>query len=349
MGLVALSRPSAPPIPVQVVGDRLVCLIPGISGDEEYSLAPLPRRAETHFELEDRGSVTLELSEHEALVLGYNYGNILAPGVPEDRRRSSYVHPVMGLDGEILSSDFPSDHPHHRGLFWAWPRVGVGDQTLDLWHLRGIRHRFESWTTREAGPVCAVLGVRNGWYLDNGMKVVNEKLTLAVYRAGPIGRVIDADLQLETTDASITITGQTDTGYGGFNFRPAQRREEVITTANGVQREDSNLVPSAWGDFSARFGEGESVSGVAIFQHSDNPRFPSGWCLRPYGFLGVDFPGTERFVLRPGEPLRLRYRVCIHRGDAQDGKVREMYEAFAQPPRAELILSQPDEYPRKEE
>jgi hypothetical protein len=320
------------------VGDRLVGLVPGVSGEEEYSLAPLPRPAEAQFEFKDRGGVTLELFEDGAPVLGYNYGSILAPGMPEDRRRSSYVHPVMGLDGEVLSGDFPSDHSHHRGLFWAWPRVGVGDQTLDLWHLRGIRHRFEGWTTREVGPVCAVLGVRNGWYLDNSTKRVNEKLTLAVYRAGPTGRVIDADLQIETTDASITITGQTDAGYGGFNFRPAQRREEVITTANGVQREDSNLVPSPWGDFSARFGEGERVSGVAILQHSGNPRFPSGWCLRPYGFLGVDFPGTEPFELRPGEPLRLRYRVWVHRGDVREGKVREMYEIFLGPPRAELIV-----------
>ncbi len=29
--------------------------------------------------------------------------------------RTNYAHPVHGLDGEILTQDFPEDHPHHRG------------------------------------------------------------------------------------------------------------------------------------------------------------------------------------------------------------------------------------------
>ena len=34
--------------------------------------------------------------------------------------RSHYVHPLYGLDGELLTEEFPSDHPHHCGIFWAW-------------------------------------------------------------------------------------------------------------------------------------------------------------------------------------------------------------------------------------
>ena len=33
--------------------------------------------------------------------------------------RANYIHPLYGLDGEILSEDFPADHPHHRGVFWG--------------------------------------------------------------------------------------------------------------------------------------------------------------------------------------------------------------------------------------
>ena len=31
--------------------------------------------------------------------------------------RANYVHPLMDLDGETLTEDFPADHPHHRGIF----------------------------------------------------------------------------------------------------------------------------------------------------------------------------------------------------------------------------------------
>jgi hypothetical protein len=30
--------------------------------------------------------------------------------------RANYIHPLYGLDGEILTEDFPADHLHHRGL-----------------------------------------------------------------------------------------------------------------------------------------------------------------------------------------------------------------------------------------
>ena len=30
--------------------------------------------------------------------------------------RSNYVHPLYGLDGEVLTEDFPEDHRHHRGV-----------------------------------------------------------------------------------------------------------------------------------------------------------------------------------------------------------------------------------------
>jgi hypothetical protein len=38
--------------------------------------------------------------------------------------RSDYIHPLYGLNGEMLTNDWPdADHPHHRGIFWAWLEV----------------------------------------------------------------------------------------------------------------------------------------------------------------------------------------------------------------------------------
>jgi hypothetical protein len=48
--------------------------------------------------------------------------------------RANYIHPLYGLDGEILTEDFPADHPHYRGVFWAWHQVWLGDKKLgDSW------------------------------------------------------------------------------------------------------------------------------------------------------------------------------------------------------------------------
>jgi len=48
--------------------------------------------------------------------------------------RANYIHPLYGLYGEILTEDFPADHLHHRGVFWAWHQVWLGDKKLgDGW------------------------------------------------------------------------------------------------------------------------------------------------------------------------------------------------------------------------
>ena len=51
--------------------------------------------------------------------------------------RSHYIHPLYGLDGEVLTEEFPSDHPHHCGIFWAWHQVWIGDKRIgDAWSLK---------------------------------------------------------------------------------------------------------------------------------------------------------------------------------------------------------------------
>ena len=71
----------------------------------------------------NEGAGTALVSEGEVPVLAYNYGDQLAEGIDENRTRSCYVHPLFGLDGEILSDDFPRDHLHHRGVSMMWPRA----------------------------------------------------------------------------------------------------------------------------------------------------------------------------------------------------------------------------------
>src|SRR5215471_2761971 len=126
---------------------------------------------------------SLGLWEDDKPVLVYNHGMIAKPEAPGARSRSSYVHPLYGLDGEILTDDFPKDHLYHRGLFWAWPHIKIGDKEYDLWSARAdLQDRFERWTNEEVSKVGAKLGVENGWFAD-GKKLVREQLQLFVHPA----------------------------------------------------------------------------------------------------------------------------------------------------------------------
>jgi len=329
--------------PVQVLSDngadRLVTLLDTGNVTESAGFsAKLEKNAHPHddvFSFDESEGKFITISEDDAPVLRYIFGMHLDDGIPDDRTRSCYIHPVWGLDGEILTDDFPADHHHHRGIFLAWPGIIAGEDTLDLWHIRGVEKRFERWLGRETGPVFARLGILAGWYAGD-RRLAGEATWLTIYRAGDIGRMIDFDITLETVGDALKIVGSPDVkGYGGFNYRPAPFTDPVITTCEGEQP-DSDLRRFPWADFSALFEGTARRSGVAIFDRPDNINTPNGWCLRHYGFLGVSWPGNNPYLLQPGKPYRARYRVWIHRGDAEDGGVAAAFNGYVDPPRADI-------------
>jgi hypothetical protein len=337
--LTPADDPASKPLPAQVCtigpwggdGECLAFILPPDSpaGKATYAAGSCePYEPAFRFDQDD---AHLRLFEGDRPALTYNFGMMLPEGVPENRRRSSYVHPLYGLDGEIISDDFPKDHYHHRGLFWSWPKITVGDRNYDLWAISGVLTQFEEWLGREVGPVCAVFGVRNGWYVGEE-RTMEETVWFRVWRAGEVGQAIDVALKWEAQKEPVTINPKDAKGYGGLCLRFGPREDTVLTTVQGKQDQDSNLQPSPWADLSARFGGRAQASGAAVFIDADNPAFPNGWCLRHYGFLGVNWPGADTFTLRPGEPVELRYRVWVHRGGADDGVVSAAYESFAEPP-----------------
>ena len=54
----------------------------------------------------------------------------------------------------------------------------VDGKQYDLWTNAGIEQRFVRWLHREAGPVAAVIGVENGWFVGD-RKVMTERVWIA--------------------------------------------------------------------------------------------------------------------------------------------------------------------------
>ena len=68
------------------------------------------------FRFETLNGTSLGLWEGERPVFVYNYGDIASPTASAAPKHSAYLHPIYGLDGEVLTDDFPKDHVYHRGL-----------------------------------------------------------------------------------------------------------------------------------------------------------------------------------------------------------------------------------------
>jgi hypothetical protein len=287
----------------------------GVEVDEERLASARVRRTQAApraFTLDDVRGVAVQVSEGGAPVLVYNYGMQLKEGAPERYRRSSYIHPLHSPGGTAITDDFPADHYHHRGLSWMWPRVIVGDETYNLWEITegGIRQKFVRWLAREAGSAQARIAVENGWFV-NERRLVREVVEMVAHPAAENARLLVLTLTFQALDQPVSIAGTLDLkkGYGGLCLRFAPRENTVLRTDAGVEARDTDLVPHPWAELEGTFAGRRSRARIDI--DPTNPGFPNGWCLRHYGFLGVNFPGLEPYTLVPGNPLRLKYRITV--------------------------------------
>jgi hypothetical protein len=272
--------------------------------------------AESPYQFREVSPQSLELRENGQPVFVYNHGRMTKEGVPEDRYRCCYVHPVYAPNGVVATDDFPTDHYHHRGIFWAWPIVEIDGERRDLWLMNGIRKRFGRWLARETAADSARLAVENGWFVGDE-KAVREQVEIVAQRAEGDRRRLDFTLRFDSLGKTIRLQGAPEEakGYGGFSVRFAPREQTAITTDTGRETEDTNMVPHAWAREDGIFENGRA--GLRIDVDPANPGYPNGWCLRRYGFLGVNFPGNEAYELQPGQPLTLRYSVTLIAGDEQ--------------------------------
>ena len=279
------------------------------------------------FRFEEINNKSLGLWEGDQAVFVYNHGEMTLPGVRRAQPRSSYLHPIYGLDGQVLTDDFPADHYHHHGLFWGWPHVKIGDREYDLWIGRGIRIDFQRWLAKETDGDAAKLGVENVWVADD-RPVMREQVWFRVHPATDKGRNIDMELTWTPIGEAITLSGAEGKSYGGLTLRFAPNSNTAITTPNGRATEDLLITKLPWADYSGRFKGATEPSGAALFVHPQHPDFPPEWMTRQYGVLAVGWPGVTPKTFPAGEPFTCRYRVWIHRGAPDAAVIQSIYDAY---------------------
>lgn len=133
-----------------------------------------------------------------------------------------------------------------------------------------------------------------------------------------------------------------DTKEGTFGIRLATSMTEAkggrMVNAEGKETEKNVWGKrSPWADYYGQV-DGETV-GVAIFDHPSNPRHPTYWHSRAYGLFATNIFGVRDFTgdkskdgsmsVEPGQPLRFRYRVVIHPGDARAANIAALYKEYA--------------------
>ena len=265
-------------------------------------------------------------------VLRYNY-QAIAPGdllakiqeanLKYARARSDYIHPLYGLNGEELTLDWPVDHPHHRGIYWAWPEVDYRGQRGDLHALQRVFARPTGQCTTQDGPDCARIEAENLWRWEDQEPIVRELAVICAWRSAPVGRFIDLEFHFTALKDEVALARRETKLYGGLNIRLAPVKEQEIRFVN----DSPGATPGrAWGELSGIFS-GAGVTGLAVFQSPSNPDYPGDWIQYPeINWLQPTFPAAgTRYVLKLGQPLILKFRLWIHAGKASESGLAEVW------------------------
>ena len=85
-----------------------------------------------------------------------------------------------------------------------------------------------------------------------------------------------------------------------------------------------------WADLTRLWAREQVTSGAALFVHPSHPDYPPQWLTRHYGVLCLGWPGVKPATFAPGEAIRCRYRIWIHRGAADAARLRLAYQAYGE-------------------
>jgi hypothetical protein len=266
------------------------------------------------------------------------------------------LYPLRTAQGTIITRGFPLeqrpgeriDHPHHAGLWFNYENVNG----LDFWNnsdaipperapkMGTIVQRVI--VSAKSGSQQGELDVESDWITFEKKVLLNEH-THFVFRGGPDYRSVDRVTTLRALDEKVSFPDEKDGMLGLRVIRALEipsDKPEVFTDASGhpttVAKLDNTGVngtyltsegkrgDAAWGtrgrwcNLSGMVG-GELVT-ITIFDHPENPGFPTYWHARGYGLFAANPLGQKvfsngkeelNFSLAPSASVTFRYRILI--------------------------------------
>jgi type 1 glutamine amidotransferase len=257
-----------------------------------------------------------------------------------------YFHPLRTVDGQVLTWDRPPDHLWHHGLWFSWKFIN----TVNYWEIDAKTGRPAGKTSWSNVRISTGKDLKVRIAMDlayrpvgEGVPVLTEKRTIEVSPPSTDGVYsIDwtcafkaaAEVILDRTPLPGEPGGQVWGGYSGLSLRLAEglTDREPITSDGpiGTWSDDRYRGRHAAMDYSGLVG-GRPV-GIAILDHPGNPRSPSPWYVIRSAEMSFFTPALLCYgplALHPGETLTLRYRVLVHPGRWDAGRLKKEAARFS--------------------
>lgn len=300
-------------------------------------------------------------------------GKLFTSYIYPDNIKKPVLWPVVTAGGNEITRQFPlknkagerSDHPHHVGIWFNYGDVNG----LDFWNNSEAISKedapkygtiyHETLESTKSGEGKATLLTTESWQDINHNKLLKE-ITEYTFMADGKTRIIDRTTMLKAENGKVSIT---DNKEGMFAIRvtrelelPATGKVEVtdshgkVTTvdaaddkiANGNYLSSEGITGEAvwatrgkWMKLSGNVN-GEKVA-IVIFDHPNNPGYPTYWHARGYGLFAANTLGQKvfskgkeemNFSIENGESATFRYRLAVFSGDPTIEEIEKMSKDF---------------------
>jgi hypothetical protein len=238
--------------------------------------------------------------------------------------RCNYFHPLWSLDGQVITEDFPDDHLHHRGIFWAWHQVIVdGHDAGDLWELKGIRQEVNEVEFLSLPAGAGLFKTETIWSAIDGASkgipgpFLQENVSVTIHPRKTAWRRIDFRITLMALKDKVQLGGSADDkGYGGFSVRLKLPPDAVFKGIDGpVVPMVTPVIAPGWINITGQPFPGRKRFGLTILDNPENPGYPQPWILRKERSMqNAVFPGRKPITLTRGNTVVLNYTLLVHNG-----------------------------------
>ena len=237
-----------------------------------------------------------------------------------------FVFPMAGPSGLSLTRmghpRDPQSHSHHNSVWISHTDVNG----TDFWSDSGKgRVRHKRIIKYEDAGECSFVVAENEWVTKEGKILLLETRRVMVLLLEDSEWLLIIDMELKANESRVAL-GKTP--FGMFGVRMAKTigvndgGGTIRNSEGGVNEKDIFWKRAKWVDYSGPITN-QKIEGVTLFDHPDNPNFPSYFHVRNDGWMGASLTFDTPRIIQPAKSLHLRYGLYVH----SDMKAKDAIEA----------------------
>lgn len=249
--------------------------------------------------------------------------------------KKPFHHVFDPVSDQIITKGPGGLYSHHRGIFYGYNELQMGDEVFDFWHAEnGERTEHSDFVKEMEGPIFGGHVVLIQWLDQNDRLIMEEERDVRVYKHSENSFIIDLDISTFAIAGLLRLDG--DLQHAGVQFRAAQyvadhadetrfiRPESLSHVPDDVELGEDDRINVPWN--AMNFNIEDNNYTVVYMSDPGNPG-TAEMSERTYGRFGEFFPHQQS----EGAPLEIGYRFWVVSGEVPTvEEIEDMYRQYIQ-------------------